>query len=125
VGVTIDATTRPLRSAPEEAEAPETNQGVVEIHIEEVVLRNFPPSNRSQIGDGLETVLADLVARRGLPVAQPMSLERLDAGSFKVAPGAKAQAVGGGVAEAVYQQLSPAHRNPLNGLKRDRRRSGS
>jgi hypothetical protein len=97
----------------------------LEIHIEEVVLRNFSPGDRSRIGDALESELANLARQRGLSTTiRSMSVDRLDAGSFKVVPGAKAQTVGGQVAEAVFGQLSPTSQRRSLELK-PKTRTGS
>jgi hypothetical protein len=98
----------------------------MEIHIEEVVLRNFSPADRSRIGDALESELTNLVKQHGLSTtASSISIDRLDAGSFKVAPGAKAQTVGGQVAKAVFGQLSPASQRRSPEVKPKTQRTGS
>ena len=97
----------------------------LEIHIEEVVLRNFSPGDRSRIGDALESELANLVRQHGLSTTtRSMSIDRLDAGSFKVAPGARAQTVGGPVAEAVFEQLAPPPQRRSPEVKPKTRRTG-
>jgi hypothetical protein len=86
-----------------------TKPSALELHIEEVVLRGFSPDDRSEIADALESELARLLGRHGLPT-KSLSADRLDGGRFQVAPGAKLRTVGGQVAKAVYHQLSPAGR---------------
>jgi hypothetical protein len=98
----------------------------LEIHIEEVVLRNFSPGDRSHIGDAFESELANLVKQHGLSTTtSSISIDRLDAGSFKVAPGAKAQTVGGQVAKALFGQLSPASQKRSAEIKPKTQRTGS
>jgi hypothetical protein len=127
MGMRIDTATRSARrAAPAARETSATIPGIVEIHIDEVVLWNFSPGDRSRIADALEAQLGNLLMTHGLPdVNRPTSIERLDAGSFKVAPGEKPQMIGGQVAKAVYRQLSPLGRGRPNNLKTKSQRRGS
>ncbi len=87
----------------------------LELHIEELVLRGFAPSDRFRIGDAVERELARLIAKQGLTGLDTngLSIDRLDGGTFKVAPGAKAQTVGAQVAQTVYQKISPSTKPPV------------
>ena len=80
----------------------------VEIHIEKLVLHDFSPTDRHRIGETLERELACLFVEQSTPssLIQGRKIERLDGGAFEVAPGSKAEAVGGQVARAVYGGLS-------------------
>lgn len=79
----------------------------VELHIEEMVLHGFAPGDRHRIADAVESELAELFTNRDVPPSLMQSAEfaRLDAGTFNVASNAKAGAVGGQVARAVYEGL--------------------
>jgi len=79
----------------------------VELHIEELVLTGFAPGDRYPIGDAVERELARLLADRGVPGVDGASiaLDKVDAGKFKVAQGARPQAIGGQIAEKVYRQI--------------------
>ncbi|HEY0376652.1 MAG TPA: hypothetical protein VGC87_06825 [Pyrinomonadaceae bacterium] len=79
----------------------------VELHIEELVLHGFAPSDRYRIGEMVERELARLFAEEGVPAAFTSGLEtpRLDAGAFHVAANSRAEAVGAEVARAVYGGL--------------------
>lgn len=87
----------------------------LELHIEELVLHGFPASDRFRVGDAVERELLRLIAEQGLPrlVRNPVSVDRLDAGRFKVAEGSKPQAVGAQLAQQLYQQLSPVQKQRL------------
>jgi hypothetical protein len=76
----------------------------IDLHIEELVLEGFRPSDRHRIGAAVESELARLLGERGLPpgLAQGADLPRLDGGSFEAKPGARPEAVGRQVAGAVY-----------------------
>jgi hypothetical protein len=79
----------------------------VELHIEELVLHGFAPGDRYQIGDTVQNELTRLFAEQGAPgwLSQGGEVERLDGGTFGMAPGSKAETVGAQVAQAVYTGL--------------------
>lgn len=76
----------------------------IELYIEELVLHGFAPGDRYRIGDAVERELARLFAEQGVPpsLVQEAEVARLDAGAFKIAPGARGGAVGAQVAHKVY-----------------------
>jgi len=80
----------------------------VEVHVEELVLQGFAPSDRYHIGEAMERELARLFAKQPAPplLAQGSEVILLDGGTFEVAPGAKPEAIGTQVAQAVYGGLS-------------------
>jgi len=80
----------------------------IELHIEELVLHGFAPGDRYRIADAVERELARLFAEQGVPpsLAQEAEMARLDAGAFKMAPGAREEAVGAQVAHTVYGGFS-------------------
>lgn len=80
----------------------------VELHIEELVLHGFPPQDRYRIGAAVEAELARLFAEQGVPppLAQGGEMSHLDGGSFEVALGSRAEAIGSQVAEALYGGLN-------------------
>lgn len=79
----------------------------IELEIEQLVLHGFPPTDRHRIGEAVRTELARQLAEHGAP----KSLERggrisqVDAGSFDVKPGSRADTVGVQVAQSVYRGL--------------------
>jgi len=85
----------------------------VHLHIEELVLHGFSPGDRLAIGDAVERELARIIAEpgwRGFP-DRSLALERIDAGSFPVARGARAPAVGTSIARAVQGGLERSRRS--------------
>jgi hypothetical protein len=84
----------------------------IELHIEELVLHGFRSSDRFCIGDAVEKELQRLLGKQGLStfLAKRVFPERLDAGTFKVAPGAQPQDVGTQLAQRLQQRLSSAER---------------
>ncbi len=96
----------------------------LELHVEELVLHGFPASDRFRVGDAVERELLRLIAEQGLPglIRNPVSMERLDGGRFKVAEKSTAQVVGTQLAQQVYQQLSPGQKGPLPDLRLKERR---
>ena len=79
----------------------------IDLHIEELVLDGFRPSDRHRIGAAVERELARLLTERGLPARAGArgGPAGLDGGSFEAKPGARPEAVGRQVAGAVYGGL--------------------
>jgi hypothetical protein len=77
------------------------------LHIDELVLDGFPPLDRGRLAIAVERALARLLAEQGVPagLAESGTADRLDAGSFEVPAGRDAEAVGAGIARAVYGGL--------------------
>jgi hypothetical protein len=76
----------------------------VRLHIEELVLHGFAPADRHAIGDAVQQELTRLLREHGVAalLARGGETERLDAGSFPLAPDARPQVIGAGVARAVH-----------------------
>jgi len=108
--------------APADLNAEPETPATVELHIEELVLGGCAAGDRFRIGDAVEAELARLIAERGLPGldGRSASIERLDAGAFQVAPGARADRVGLQVARKVYARLATTARNPSPGSRTKR-----
>lgn len=80
----------------------------VSLHIETLVLDGFAPGDRYRIGEAVQRELERLVSTQGLAplLAREGAIARLDGGEFKVAPSAKAVAIGSHIARAVFGGLS-------------------
>lgn len=92
----------------------------IEIHIEELILHGFAANDRLHIGAAIEQELSRLIERQGtqaLPRSS-VNLERLAAGSFRLANNANSQTVGQHIARHVYHQLSSMNINPAAANKR-------
>ncbi len=83
------------------------NRPSVGVHIEELVLHGFAPSDRHRIAAAVESELTRLMREGGLPGLRenPPALGRINAGAFKVKDGAKPQATGTEIARAVFRSL--------------------
>lgn len=79
----------------------------LELHIDELILHGFAPSDRVDIRDAVQRELARLLTEQGVPrgLAQDGEISSLDGGSFDVAPGSRAESIGAQVAQAVYGGL--------------------
>ena len=75
----------------------------VELHIEELVLHGFSPSDRHAIGEAVQRELTRLFAEQGVHASlnRSFEVERVDGGAFNVRSGAKAGAIGTQVAQSV------------------------
>lgn len=82
----------------------------IELHIDELVLRGFPPSDRFKIAEALRSELTRLLSEHSRQNALPRSLtiDRIQTASFKVAHNAKPAAVGMQLAQSVYRRIGPA-----------------
>ncbi|HUI06065.1 MAG TPA: hypothetical protein VL486_03570 [Verrucomicrobiae bacterium] len=80
----------------------------IEVRIEELMLHGFAPGDRRGIGAAVEQELTRLLAERGISpeLAKTNTVENLDGGSFKLAAGSKAEAIGVQVAQAVHGGLT-------------------
>ena len=79
----------------------------IELHIEELVLHGFAPSDRYHIGEAVELELQRLLAERGAPhlFSSDIELARMNAGTFNVEPNAKSEMIGAQVARAIYEGM--------------------
>ena len=88
-------------------EASSPLQGSVSLHIEELVLHGFSPRDRHAIGEAVQTELTRLFTEQGVhpSLGQSFEVERVDAGTFNVKSGTRAEGVGTQVAQSVYGGL--------------------
>jgi hypothetical protein len=89
-------------------------QPSVELHIDELVLHGFAPTERHAIGDTVESELRELLVKQQ---SLPWSLanrerDRVDAGEFEIASSAAAPTSGRRVAEAINRALVGLTRLP-------------
>ena len=80
----------------------------LEVHIEELVLHGFAPSDRYRIGEAVERELGRMFSEQGLPpsLGKGGEVARLDGGAFEMGRDSKAEAIGIHMAQAVYRGLS-------------------
>ena len=80
----------------------------LELHIDELVLYDFPPEQRQAIAAAVERALSRLFTERGLPplLAQGGAIPQVEGGPFDAVPGAAPEAVGAQVAQAIYGGLN-------------------
>lgn len=100
---------RPKKEAPR---AISSHARPIEVHIEELVLHGFAPADRHRIAEVVEQELARLL-REGMAVSSAHArLDRIDVGAFQVKAGAKAQATGALIAQAVFRGLQESVGTP-------------
>ena len=89
-------------------------QPSVELHIDELVLHGFAPTERHAIGDTVESELRELlVKQQSLPLSLAnREIDLIDAGEFEIAAGAAAPTSGRRVAEAINRALVQLTRLP-------------
>lgn len=80
----------------------------IELHIEELVLHGFASADRDRIGGAVQQELTRLLAEHGISstLTSVNGLEQLGGATFPLAVGAKPEAVGSQVAEAIFEGLS-------------------
>jgi hypothetical protein len=86
----------------------------IELHIDELVLRGFPPSDRFKIAEALRSELTRLLSEHSRQNTLPRSLtiDRIQTVSFNALNNAKPAAIGMQVAQSVYRQVGPAVLGP-------------
>jgi hypothetical protein len=84
------------------------NPQSIDLHIEELVLHGFASGDRYAIAAAVERELTQLLTNGSVPSVLVRNLDRveMDAGLFNIAPGSRAEVIGGQVAHAVYGRLS-------------------
>lgn len=79
----------------------------VELHIEQLVLHGFAPSDRHRIGAAIQQELARLLAEQGISpgLAQGKTIGQLDGGAFEIKAGTPPRVIGAHIAQAIYGGL--------------------
>ncbi len=79
----------------------------IDLHIEELVLHGFAPNDRRAISEAVQRELTRLFAEQGIhpSLSNGYEAERVDGGTFQVQLGAKGNAIGTQVAQAIYGGL--------------------
>jgi hypothetical protein len=77
--------------------------GVVELHIDEVVLEGVDPSSRHAVGEALRTELVRLFAAQPPPFEQHTAITALNAGALNVGMSATPTTLGSAIAQSVHQ----------------------
>jgi hypothetical protein len=80
----------------------------IDLHIDELILRNVPYAQRHLIAATVERELTRLLTEQGLPpsLAQGGNIPHLSVGNLHMAADAQADAIGLQIAQAVYSNLS-------------------
>ena len=80
----------------------------VKLHIEELVLYGFAPSDRSRISQAVQQELTRLFAEQGVSASlfQGGEIERLDGGGFAKTQGMSAGAIGVQIARSLYGEFN-------------------
>ena len=81
--------------------------GVIELHIEALVLHDIAPGDRARVGAAFEAELTRLFIERGVPdgLVREGTLETVEAGAFVARPGDRPTLIGVRAAQAVYEGL--------------------
>jgi hypothetical protein len=81
---------------------------ILELHIEELTLAGYSRRDGLRIGDALQAELERMLATQVLPAfgGVDAAIPRIDAGAFKMVPGARAEATGAQIAQRVLGGLA-------------------
>ena len=84
------------------------NQALIDLHIEELILRDVPYALRYRIAAAVEHELARLLSEQDLPpsMTQGGYFPHIDIGTLHIEPDAKPGAIGAQIAQSVYSNLS-------------------
>lgn len=79
----------------------------LELHIEELILHGFPASDRHIISTAMQHELSRLFTEQGVPrsLSQGGTINQIDGGSFEMATGTRADAIGTQIAQSIYGGL--------------------
>lgn len=91
----------------QQSEEARRGRNSVKVHIDELVLHGFAASDRYRIAQAVERELTRLIDEGGPPGwrQNPPVLDRMVGGTFHVKAGAKPQAAGTEIAQAVFRSL--------------------
>ena len=80
----------------------------IDLHIEELILRDVPYAQRHRIAEAVEHELARILSEQDLPslIAQGGHIPQIDIGPINIAANAKPGAIGAQIAQSVYGSLS-------------------
>lgn len=82
----------------------------IELKIDELILDGVPATQRYQIADAVQRELAAQFAQEELPrsfwTSASLSRDVVDGGTISLAPGARAETIGGQLAGAIYQGIT-------------------
>jgi len=82
----------------------------IQLNIDELILDGVPTTQRYQVAYAVQHELAAQLSREGLPKAFGSSVkpfrEVVDGGVLALAPGARAETIGGQLAGAIYRSMA-------------------
>ncbi|HYB00351.1 MAG TPA: hypothetical protein VED37_09050 [Ktedonobacteraceae bacterium] len=83
-------------------------QMMINLHIEELLLRDVPYALRHRVAAAFEHELARLLSEQDLPqsITQSGYIPLIDLGTMHITPDAKPDAIGTQIAQRVYGRLS-------------------
>jgi hypothetical protein len=93
---------------------------IIELHIDELVLRGFARADRFRIAEALQSELTRLFTEHSPGNALPrrIGIGQLNAGSFRVPMGTKPAAIGTQIGQSVYRQIAPTLGSSRKGMGR-------
>ena len=84
----------------------------IDVHIEELVLHGFQPSDRRAIADAIASEVTRVLAQPGAVLTHDRRIPRIDAGQVQWEAGGGARRIGAEVARAVGSGLVPRASKP-------------
>lgn len=82
----------------------------IALTIDELIMEGVPAAQRYQIADAMQRELAAQLTREGLPKSlgssASSSRNEADGGVMALAPGSRAETIGGQLATAIYQGIA-------------------
>ena len=89
------------------------NRSAIDLHIDELILRDVPYAQRQRIAAAIEQELTRLLTERGVPpsLARGGFVPRIKLDDVQVAAGAKPAAIGNRIAQNIYSNLAAGQNN--------------
>ncbi|HVB59569.1 MAG TPA: hypothetical protein VNE61_00120 [Ktedonobacteraceae bacterium] len=84
------------------------NRPAIDLHIDELILRDVPYAQRQRIAAAIEQELTRLLTERGVPpsLARGGFVPRIKLDDIQTAAGAKPAAIGNHIAQNIYSNLA-------------------
>ncbi|NCD71685.1 hypothetical protein [Mucilaginibacter agri] len=80
----------------------------IELHIEKLVLKGFPPSQRQHIQAAVQAELTRLFTEKGVPssFSTGKNIRYINGGAFNSKQGEKGETTGNSIARSLYKNLA-------------------
>jgi hypothetical protein len=79
----------------------------IEVHIGQLVLHGFAPSDRRPIAESIERELRSLLSQEEFSNSNSLEIDHVNSGSFQLENNRRSESAGANIARAIYRGLRP------------------